>query len=105
MSLSENRYPLFRDMRVLERAARIELASSRRHRAALPLSYVRRFGASPRIRTSRQPTCLFHRRRFYGPVAGEGREYVCAAMFRGSGNKIGVTIDRNAAVPSRHALV
>jgi hypothetical protein len=33
-------------------------------------------GASPRIRTSRRPTCLFHRRRFYRPVAGQGREEI-----------------------------
>ena len=30
-------------------------------------------GASPRIRTSRRPTCRFHRRRFYKPVVGQGR--------------------------------
>jgi hypothetical protein len=45
-------------------------------------------GASPRIRTSRRPTCLFHRRRFYGPVAGKGRVYVSSAFAEASADSL-----------------
>lgn len=61
----------------LVRTAGLEPAPPEWRSGTLPLSHVRRtsikFGAPPRIRTSRRPTCRFHRRRFYRPVAGEGR--------------------------------
>ena len=61
----------------LVRTRRIELLSPEWRSGIEPINYVRGwfvFGASPRIRTSRRPTCRFHRRRFYGPVAGQGRK-------------------------------
>src|SRR5262245_49655587 len=66
--------------RRLARTAGIEPAPPEWRSGTLPLSHVRvRIGAPPRIRTSRRPTCWFHRRRFYRPVAGGGRLPECAA--------------------------
>src|SRR5262249_33800760 len=69
--------------RELVRTRRIELLSPGWRPAIEPINYIRvswaiarrrrQFGAPPRIRTSRRPTFLFHRRRFYRPVAGKGR--------------------------------